>query len=171
MAWSELNLKAKVWTIPGNRTKNGQPHDVHLSDKAVRLINKLPRLEKVDLVFTRTGATPISGWSKAKTALDTEIQRKRQELGQESMPAWRIHDLRRTFATGLNDLRVLPHVADRILNHVSKKKGGVMAVYNRALYAGERKAAMTLWSDHLDQLLNAKAAKVLQRARGKKGSV
>jgi len=67
------------------------------------------------------------------------------------MPNWRLHDLRRTVATGLNDLGVAPIVADRILNHVPKKqKGQVMFVYNRAEYVRERRDALTLW-EHMWQ--------------------
>ncbi len=46
------------------------------------------------------------------------------------------HDLRRTMATRLSDLGVMPHVIEKMLNHQME---GVMAVYNRAEYLEERK--------------------------------
>ncbi len=152
MRWSEIDIPGRVWTIPANRTKNGQPHDVHLSEGAIEILRELPRRDKDGLIFTTTGETPISGWSKAKATLDRAIAKERLKTQRLPMPSWRIHDLRRTFATGLNNLGVLPHIADRILNHVAKSKGGVMAVYNRAEYASERRAAMILWSQYLSDL-------------------
>ena len=60
------------------------------------------------------------------------------------------HDLRRTCATRLNALAVLPHVAEKILNHTMQ---GVMAVYNRADCKTERVEAMQRWADELDRIL------------------
>jgi len=65
-------------------------------------------------------------------------------------PAFRPHDLRRTCATRLNTLGVLPHIAEKILNHTMQ---GVMAVYNRAEYEAERIEAMQRWADELDRVL------------------
>ena len=62
------------------------------------------------------------------------------------------HDLRRTFATRLNELKVGPHIVEKILNH---KMSGVMAVYNQADYQDERVAAMQLWADSLHNILNS----------------
>lgn len=62
------------------------------------------------------------------------------------------HDLRRTFASRLSDLGVMPHVIEKLLNH---KMEGVMAVYNRAEYWPERIAAQKLWDRKL-QLLRKK---------------
>lgn len=63
--------------------------------------------------------------------------------GPYSAPAFRPHDLRRTCATRLNTLGVLPHIAEKILNHSMQ---GVMAVYNRADYEVERIEAMQRWA-------------------------
>lgn len=59
------------------------------------------------------------------------------------------HDLRRTFATQMADIGVMPHVIEKLLDH---KMVGVMAVYNRAEYWPERKAAMILWHKKLRSL-------------------
>jgi integrase len=59
------------------------------------------------------------------------------------------HDLRRTFATRLADMDVLPHVIEKLLDH---QMVGVMAVYNRATYWPERKAAQRLWGKTLRSL-------------------
>jgi len=174
MAWSEIKFDTATWSIPAARSKNALAHDVHLSSAAFMLLRSLPRFveehpNEVDLIFTTTGNTSISGWGKAKRKLDAKILEARQNTAKEAgtdplkvkpMEAWTLHDLRRSVATGMNDLGVLPHVADRILNHASAKKGGVMAVYNRAEYAGERKAAMSLWAEHLERLLSRNTARI-----------
>jgi integrase len=67
--WSEINLDTKLWTIPGARMKNGKPHDVYLSSAAVAVVRDIRRIEGCDFVFSTTGKTPVSGFSKAKAAL------------------------------------------------------------------------------------------------------
>ena len=76
----------------------------------------------------------------------------------EGMVPWIFHDLRRSMTTKLNELRVAEKVADIIINHRAKKKGGVAAVYNRYQYMTERKAAIELWCRHFDDLLNGNSA-------------
>jgi integrase len=165
MRWSELKLSEGVWTLPAARTKNGQPHDIHLSPLAVQVIETIAPIEDCDLVFSTNGQTPISGWSKAKRRLDEEIEAARRTRARARgddadkvmpMPEWRIHDLRRSVATGLSNLGVAPVVTDRILNHVPKKqKGQVMFVYNRAGYLKERREAMVLWGGHIERVIGS----------------
>src|SRR5262249_56944770 len=66
--------------------------------------------------------------------------------------AWRIHDLRRTAATGMAELGVLPHIVEAVLNHVSGHKGRVAGIYNRARYAGEMREALQRWADHVERI-------------------
>jgi integrase len=107
----------------------------------------LNRREGRDRVFgTRDGA--FQGWSNAKTALDARMS---ATLGHPP-EAWRLHDIRRTVATRLADLGVLPHVVEAVLNHISGHKAGVAGIYNRASYATEKDAALTLWGDHVRML-------------------
>jgi len=68
------------------------------------------------------------------------------------MPAWRLHDCRRTAATMMAELGILPHIIEAILNHVSGHRAGVAGIYNRARYEGEMRAALQRWADHLDTL-------------------
>ena len=64
----------------------------------------------------------------------------------EPMPAWVLHDLRRTTVTGMAELGVQPHVIEAVVNHVSGHKAGVAGVYNRATYAVEKREALERWS-------------------------
>jgi integrase len=73
------------------------------------------------------------------------------------MPAWTLHDLRRTFATGLARLEIPVHVTEAVLNHKSGSIKGVAAVYNRYSYDAEKRNAMTTWSKHIEQLLSGAA--------------
>jgi integrase len=86
------------------------------------------------------------------TATDTGVQAwlRRWCERERTSPAFRAHDLRRTCATRLNMLGVLPNIAEKILNHTMQ---GVMAVYNRADYEAERVEVMQRWADELDRVL------------------
>jgi integrase len=145
MHWSELDLGQAVWSLPKERTKNGRPHDVPLSHPAIEILQRQAKQPGRGLVFGE-GSGPFSGWSKAKASLDKRLH----AAGMVS--PWRLHDLRRTVATRLADLGVQPHVAEAILNHLSGSKSGVAGVYNRATYAAEKRAVLTLWAGHVTAL-------------------
>jgi integrase len=148
MRWSELDFDKRVWRIGAERTKNGLLHEVPLPDAALELAAH-GRREGRDLVFgSREG--PFQGWGNAKSALDARILAK---LGEKSeMKPWRLHDIRRTAATRMNELGVLPHVVEAVLNHISGHKAGVAGIYNRAIYAPEKRAALQKWADHIAAL-------------------
>jgi integrase len=133
---SELRLRDGIWSISAERTKNGRPHDVPLSTLALDILQAQYKREDRDLLFgAREGA--FQGWSKAKEALDRRMLVALQNAHGEQarLKPWRLHDIRRTVATRLGDLGVLPHVVEAILNHISGHKAGVAGIYNRAIYA------------------------------------
>ena len=143
MTWSELDLDNNQWEIPGARTKNEKPHFVHLSAPAAAVITSIPNAGV--FVFTSNGKTPFSGFSKSKKRLD--------ELSEIS--DWRLHDIRRTVTSGMAQLRIAPHVADKILNHQSGTISGVAAVYQRHEFLDERKTALDAWGRHVEFLLGS----------------
>jgi hypothetical protein len=65
------------------------------------------------------------------------------------IPDWRLHDLRRTFSTGMAELGIAPHVVEKILNHQTGAISGVAAVYNRFQYIEERRRALDAWGARL----------------------
>ncbi len=153
---SEISLAARSWSIPRERTKNSRAHEVPLPDLAIEILE--PAMlregrEDRDLIFG-DGLRAFSGWSAAKLSLDRRIE---QATGTKPEP-WRLHDLRRTAATRMVDLGVLPHVVEAVLNHVSGHKAGVAGVYNRALYAPETRRALDRWAAHIEALLAGKPA-------------
>ncbi len=158
MRWSELSADGATWLIPGARMKNGKPHDVHLSPPAREILRTLPQ-DGQDLVFSTTGKTPISGFSRAKKALDATIIMMGHGNGRpggERSPAlvpWRLHDIRRTGVSTLARLGVDSVVADKLLGHQAAKLRGVAAVYQRHTFADERARALETWAAHVLELL------------------
>jgi hypothetical protein len=82
--------------------------------------------------FHSRAERPFSGWSKAKSALDTA----------SGVSGWWLHDLRRTLATGLQRLGVRLEVTEAVLNHLSGSRGGVVGIYQRHDWAEEKRAAV-----------------------------
>jgi integrase len=127
-----------------------------LSEAAIEVLRSLPRIGD-GLVFTTTGETAVSGFSKSKRRLDAVmLEAKRAELGTRSgdaIPGWTLHDLRRTAATSMAKLKIFPHVTDKVLNHVSGTISGVAAIYNRFEYLDERRDALDAWGRYLSDLI------------------
>jgi integrase len=152
--WEELDFEQRLWTLPRERVKADRSHEVPLSDAALGVLNAVPRHTDSPLVFTVNGASAVSGYSKAKYRLDA--------LLPADMPSWRLHDLRRTCATGLAKLGVPVHVTEAVLNHKSGKISGIAAVYNRHDYKDEKRQALDAWGRHVDLLVSGKPAKVVR---------
>jgi integrase len=149
--------------MPGQKTKNNRGHEIQLSDAALNVLNSIPQLAK-ELIFTTTGQTAVSGFSRAKERLDAAmVAAKREELGAkcDPVPPWRLHDLRRTAATGMARLNFPPHVVDKVLNHLSGTIRGVAAVYNRFEYIEERRAALEAWGKLVQSLVTPAPANVI----------
>jgi integrase len=142
MAWDEVDLKQRVWTIPKERAKNGKAHLVHLSDPALRLLNA--REEHRALVFDCRGK-PFNAFSSAKRELDSI----------SGVTSWRVHDLRRTCVSGMARLKIAPHVADKVINHQTGTISGVAAVYQRHEFLAEREEALDRWGEHVESVVNA----------------
>jgi integrase len=93
---------------------------------------------------------PFNGWSKSKAALDMS----------SAVSDWTLHDLRRTFATRLAELRTPPHIIERLLNHVTGQISGVAAIYNRASYMQEMREAVEKWEKYLASVLASEAPQI-----------
>lgn len=159
MPWSEVDLERCTWTIPRERAKSDRAHIVHLSVAAIEIIKGLPHTG--DLVFSATGARPVSGYSQAKNRIDDlMIAQRREERGdpEAEITPWILHDLRRTATTGMAGLNIAPHVVDKILNHSGGTIRGVAAVYNRHAYLEERKAALEAWGRYVMALVRPEAS-------------
>lgn len=143
MEWSELNPDGTERTVPGARTKNHRPHVVPLVPAVRDLLDGVPRIEGCNFVFSTNGRTPVSGFSKAKARVDTILARS----PDGPINDWRLHDLRRTAATGMAREGIALPVIERALNHVSGSFGGIVGVYQRHEYADEKREALEKWAD------------------------
>ena len=159
MDWSELDRTQAVWTVPASRAKNNKTHIVPLS---VAVIAELDRAagEHVNQplawpisgpVLTTSGRVSIKSYSKGKIALDEAVRLLREHSAP--MEPWKVHDLRRTLATGFQKLGVRFEVTEAVLNHTSGSKGGVAGVYQRHDWAEEKRAALEAWASYVERLV------------------
>jgi integrase len=170
MRWVEVDLDKRTWTLPRQRAKSDREHEVQLSGAAVNIMRSLLRIGggrngKDGLVFTTTGRTPVSGFGNAKRRLDALMAKARRRSLDTNIPDWRLHDLRRTAATGMARLNFPPHVVDKVLNHVSGTIRGVAAVYNRFEYLDERRKALEAWGCHIENLIAPASPDVVRSLR------
>lgn len=164
MRWSEIDSEGQLWALPAARAKNHREHAIPLSPPAVAILEGRKAAQKAvatkerpqpPLVFTTTGKTPFSGFSKSKARLDRRMNKLLAQDHPDADPPpalvpWALHDLRRSVATRMaEDLRIGPHIIEAVLNHVSGSKAGVAGIYNRALHLDERREALEAWSRHL----------------------
>jgi integrase len=153
MRWRDLDLATAWWTIPGEHTKNGEPHRVPLTVDVLALIEahtpepETPADERAEYVFV--GPAGVAVLDRAKKAPAT-IARL---LGFD----FRGHDLRRTAATKMAEAGVPREHIARVLNHV---EGGPRAtkVYDRYSYDGEERIALETWARVLKDVVRGKPA-------------
>jgi integrase len=135
MKWSEITDDG--WHVPNERAKSGRGHLIPLSSLAREILDEVPEIG--ELVFR----TRLGSWSWAKERVDAKI------------PHWRLHDLRRTFATQLRSLGVDRVVVSKLLNHA---EAGVTKIYDRYAADPEKAAAMDRWANRLREILSGTPA-------------
>src|SRR5262245_37934807 len=139
LRWSEVDLERGLIVLPPDRTKNRRQHELPISTQVRAILERQPQRNGRDLVFG-VGAGGYSGWSDSKADLDARAKLKAE---------WRLHDLRRTAATMMAELGILPHIIEAILNHVSGHRAGVAGIYNRAKYQADMRDALERWGEHV----------------------
>ncbi len=150
---SEIDLDKATWLLPPERAKNRREHRVPLSDIAVGILLKATEARET-FVFGRGSTRGFSGWGRAKEALDKRIA----DAGTKIEP-WTLHDLRRSFASGLQRLRIAPHVIEACLNHLPPK---LQRTYQMHDYEDEKRTALDRWAAHIDATVNgAKISNVI----------
>lgn len=156
--WSEIDLDRKLWSIPAARMKADALHVVPLTPDVIAILEKLPRFNKGDYLFSTTiGARPVSGFSKTKHRLDKEML---TEL--DNLEPWVIHDIRRTMRTGLSALPVPDLVRELVIGHT---KPGLHKVYDQHAYIDEKRQALELWAVRLRGIVEPAPANVVKLAR------
>jgi integrase len=161
MRWEEVNFERRLWTLPRERVKADRPHEVPLSTLALDILKAAPRLAGSPYVLTTNGAAPSSGFAKNKRKLDG--------LLPADMRPWRLHDLRRTCASGLARLGINLPVIEKVLNHESGSFAGIVGVYQKHSFADEKRKALDVWGDFVSELVSDKPApKKVIKLRGRR---
>jgi integrase len=142
--WSEIDLVAAEWRIPGERMKTGTDHIVPLSTQAVAILREIhPLTGHGRYVFpsARTYARPMS---------DNAIlaAMRRMGISKEEMTGHRFRAMARTILDEI--LGVRPDLIEHQLAHTVKDPNG--RAYNRTAHLPERRKMMQQWADYLDQL-------------------
>lgn len=160
MRWEEIDIENRLWTLPAERTKNNKPHEAPLSTAVLAVLERVPRTTESFVFTTNGGASPASGYSKNKRRLDA--------LLPAAMPSWRLHDLRRTCASGMARLGINLPVIEKVLNHASGSFAGIVGVYQKHSFADEKRAALEAWGRHVEGLISGKPAGKVVRLREKR---
>lgn len=160
--WDHVDFDRKCWRIPAQNSKNSREHTVYLSSFAMDHFVKLKEI-------TGSGewcfpASRKDGYLCSKTVTKQITDRQRDDKGHKnrskqievlklSRGVWKPHDLRRTGATLMNALGVLPEVAERCLNHMEENK--IKRIYQRYGYEAEMKQAWEKLGERLELLTKA----------------
>lgn len=169
LVWPELHHNRQLWHLPGERAKNETDHLVPLNALAIAELDAL-KWKRRGLLFTTTGNTAVSGFSRMKRNLDikmlAELQlifnERAEQAGEEpesaEIPAWRLHDIRRTGTTRMQGLGVQIEVTEKVINHLSGEASGIRGVYNLWEYLDEKRSALDAWSSWLENLISGQLA-------------
>jgi integrase len=167
MTRAELDLKRKLWSLSGSRTKNSHAHHVPLSDLAVTLIREALADAKGEFVFPAEDGGPLPSQAVTRAITRAHETSPERPLGRFGIPAWSAHDLRRTCLTNLAKLGVSPMVIAHCANHRSITKSGVtFAHYVVHSFEAEKRKALDLWAWRLAAIVGTgRAAVVPMRKR------
>ena len=150
--WSEFDLAKKIWTVPPERFKSNASHLIPLSDAAVAIIESLPRTGNDHLFTGRKGMVH-----------NFYIPKERLDALMGPMPAWVIHDIRRTVRTRLASLRISDLVAEMVIGHGRKV---IQRLYDQHTYEAEMREALELWSARLRDIVTPPPENVVRFAKG-----
>ena len=166
--WSEIDLEAKLWTLPASRAKNKCENYIPLSPFVMNLIAEADKLRVKPAPARLNRKRPdgsayspvpspylfpsrIDGMKLEKTAPTRALSRNREKLGvagaddlenRKTFGGAVLHDLRRSFSTWNSEIGNPPYIVEALLNH---KLPGVAGVYNKAEYIPLRREAMDKW--------------------------
>lgn len=135
MSWGEIDLDAKVWTIPAERMKAEVEHRVPLSGRAIEILKARGEGEGDALIFTgRKKHSPLSD-------MTLTMPLRRAELGIT------VHGFRSSFRDWCNEATNTPRaIAERCLAHAIE--GKTEAAYSRTDFLDKRRDVMELWADY-----------------------
>ncbi len=151
MAWDDIDLDKKTWTIPGYVSKNKKAHRVPLTMPVMEILKTLHKTSKTKWVFP-------SNHGSAYNHI-TSVQKAAQKVQAESKVLdFKLHDMRRTAASMMAEMGISEFDIGKVLNHTNES---ITAVYNRHSYDNEKRHALEKWANKLEQILAGKQAKVV----------
>ncbi|MEJ0012286.1 MAG: integrase arm-type DNA-binding domain-containing protein [Bauldia sp.] len=130
--WPDIDVKTKTWTVPAERMKNGEPHRVPLSSRALAILSKLPREAGNEYVFVGTRyALGLSNMAMLK-------------LIWKLKPGATVHGFRAAFRGWATVVAKARHeVAEAALSHLVGDK--TVRAYQREDFLDERRELMAGW--------------------------
>jgi integrase len=143
--WREFDFEQKLWTIPSEKAKNGESHPVPLSRGAIVVLARIRAMQE-DASSDWLFPAPTREGFMDKPNKHVVLVRQRSGVAD-----FRLHDVRRTAATGLASLGTLDPIVEAILGHAQP---GLKATYNRYAPIPEMRAALEAWSAHLASILS-----------------
>jgi integrase len=152
MPWREVDEQARTWELPADRSKTHANRLTPLPDQAFAIIARQPHIAGPHVFFRRGGHSAI------KLMLDAAMRPD---------ASWRVHDLRRTCASGLQKLGINVAVTEAILGHKGNTFKGIVSIYQTHDYFEEKRAALQMWANRIDALVKGEGAgaKVVQLGR------
>jgi integrase len=160
LSWDEIDLDVRLWRLPAARAKNKRALDIPLSAPAVKILVTLPRFEDGKFALTLDGGrTPSVNYFRGKERIDA--------LLPPGFAPWRLHDLRRSVASGMARIGIALPTVEKVLGHVSGSFAGIVGGYQRHDFAGEKRLALEAWGRHVVALTApAEPSNVVELARG-----
>lgn len=170
--WEHIDFTTKTWFIPDDNSKNGKPHTIYLSDFALAQFNRLAQYRDSNtwLFMDRTGTTHVCDKSISKQINDRQTDRNlsnrsaHKDALRLAGGKWTPHDLRRTGATIMGNLGILPDVIEKCLNHTEQNK--MKRVYQRQELKAEQADAWRKLGERL-ALLTGSADNVVIFKKGR----
>lgn len=142
-AAARSEIADNVLQIDGSRTKNHRTHLVPLGTAAQAILVSLPKIKgERGFLFTLEGEVPVSNLSRCKHKLDKAM---RAELGDDFRP-WRLHDLRHTLKTWMQEKRIPKDVRSAVQNHID---GDMDSHYGHYSFLKEKREALEAWGQHV----------------------
>jgi integrase len=158
MQWRDVNLDTGWWLIPGDVSKNHDPHRVPLTSLVLDILRRRARAQSTAdrYVFSNHRQTCVAARAKKAAAI----------LCKGGVPFhFRAHDLRRTAASYMGEAGVDRFHIAHVLNHRSVTHSTVTAIYDRYRYDKEKRAALEKWAEVLSGILEVKPAPTTAPAR------
>jgi integrase len=156
ISYEEIDAKAIV--VPAERMKAKLPHAIPITPQIRKILNdrlenrRKPKGAKFVFWARKGGKRPFQGWSTQKVLLDQKIAQIRKARDAQPMPAWRLHDLRRTSRTLMSQAGVDADIAERILAH---KMPGVRSVYDVYEYFEEKRKGLLKLEKRILQIVDS----------------